>query len=163
MTESEIIVAIVSEVNLVNNLSEWVLDIGATRHMYTNRNLCAEYEEVNDGENVFLGDARIAKVVGKGKVVLKLTFGKGLALNAVLHVPDMRRNLVSGFLLNKTGLKLVFESNKLVLSRNGDFVGKGFCHGGLFVLDADCENMKQVKYFFCLFALDVDCENMKLV
>jgi len=75
----------------------------------------------------------------------------------------MRKNLVFGFLLNKTGLKLVFESNKLVLSRNGDFVGKGFCHGGLFVLDADCENMKQVKYFFCLFALDADCENMKLV
>ena len=94
MTESEIIVAIVSEVNLVNNLSEWVLDIGATRHMYTNRNLCAEYEEVNDGENVFLGDARIAKVVGKGKVVLKLTSGKNLILNAILHVPDMRRNLV---------------------------------------------------------------------
>ena len=53
----------------------------------------AEYEEVNDGENVFLGDACIAKVVGKGKVVLKLTSRKILALNVVLHVPNMRRNL----------------------------------------------------------------------
>ena len=101
-----------------------------------------EYEEVNDGETVFLGDARTTKVVGKGKVILKLTSGKSHAVNDVLHVLDMRRNLVSGFLLNKARLKLVFESNKLVLSHNEDFVGKGFCHGGLFVLDFDCENMK---------------------
>lgn len=114
----------------------------ATRHICTNRNMLAEYEEVNDGENVFLGDARTTKVVGKGKVVLKLTSGKNLILNAILHVPDMRRNLVSGFLLNKAGLKLVFESNKLVLSCNEYFVGKGFCHEGLFVLDTECENMK---------------------
>ena len=53
----------------------------------------------------------------------------------------MSRNLVSGSLLNKAGPKLVFDSNKLILSHNGNFVGKGFCHGGLFVLDAECENM----------------------
>ena len=52
----------------------------------------------------------------------------------------MCRNLVSGFLLNKACLKIVFESNKIVLSQNGDFLGKGFCHEGLFVLEADCEN-----------------------
>ncbi|KAL4627116.1 hypothetical protein ACB092_05G144500 [Castanea dentata] len=109
---------------------------------YLYRNMFAKYEEVNDGENVFLGDARTTKVVGKGKVILKLTSGKSLALNDVLHAPDMHRNLVSGFLLNIAGLKLVFESHKLVLSHNGDFVGKGFCHGGLFVLDANYENMK---------------------
>ena len=27
------------------------------------------------------------------------------------------------------------------LSQNGDFVGNGFCHEGLFVLETDCENM----------------------
>ena len=53
----------------------------------------------------------------------------------------MCRNLVSGFLLNKACLKIVFESNKIVLSQNGDFVGKGFCHEGLFVHETDCENM----------------------
>ena len=43
---------------------------------------------------------------------------------------------MSRSLINKAGLKLVFEADKLVLTRNGDFVGKGYCHGGLFVLDA---------------------------
>jgi hypothetical protein len=133
-----------------------VLDTEATRHICTNRNLFLEYEEVNDGENVFLGDARIAKVVGKGKVILKLTSRKTLALNTVLHVPNMRRNLVSGSLLNKAGLKLVFDSNKLILSCNGDFVGKGFCHGGLFVLDAECENMNKASTSFAYIVESLD-------
>ena len=49
------------------------------------------------------------------------------------------RPLVSGFLLNKADIKIIFESNKIVLSKNGDFVGKEFCHEGLFVLEIDME------------------------
>ena len=109
LTESEVIAVVVSEVNLVNNMIEWVVDTGASRHIYSNKEMFLDYEKVMDGESVYLGDAR---------------------------VPNMRRNLVSRSLLNKAGLKLVFEADKLVLTRNGDFVGKGYCHGGLFVLDA---------------------------
>ena len=46
---------------------------------------------------------------------------------------------MSGFLLNKADIKIIFESNKIVLSKNGDFVGKEFCHEGLFVLEIDME------------------------
>ena len=109
LTESEVIAVVVSEVNLVNNMIEWVVDTGASRHICSNKEMFLDYEKVIDGESVYLGDAR---------------------------VPNMRRNLVSRSLLNKAGLKLVFEADKLVLTRNGDFVGKGYCHGGLFVLDA---------------------------
>ncbi|CAD5164586.1 unnamed protein product, partial [Musa acuminata subsp. malaccensis] len=49
-----------------------------------------------------------------------------VTLTNVLHVPDMSRNLVSGNLLGKPGIKSVFESGKLILSRNGTFVGKGY-------------------------------------
>lgn len=136
LTEIEVIAAVVSEANLVNNMIEWVVDTGATRHICSNKEMFLDYEEVIDGESVYLGDARTACVAGKGKVLLKLTSGKSLALHSILHVPNMRRNLVSGSLLNKAGIKLVFEADKVVLTRNADFVGKGYCHGGLFVLDA---------------------------
>lgn len=129
LTESEVIAAVVSEVNLVNNMIEWVVDTGAIRHIYSNKEMFLDYEEVIDGESVYLEDARTASVAGKGKVLLKLTSGKSLALHSVLHVPNMRRNLVSGSLLNKAGIKLVFEADKVVLTRNADFVGKGYCHG----------------------------------
>ena len=136
LTESEeVIAAVVSEVNLVSNVSEWVLDTGATRHICSGREMFKEYEKVSEGECVFMGNSSTVTVSGKGKVLLKLTSGKLLELNNVLHVPDIRRNLISGALLNKAGIKLTFESDKLVLTRNNVFVGKGFCNGGLFVLD----------------------------
>ena len=78
-----------------------------------------------------MGDARNASVAGKGKILLKSIFGKSLALHAILHVPDIRRNLLSGSLLNKARIKMVFDADKVVLTRNGNFVGKGYyCHGG---------------------------------
>ena len=86
-----------------------------------------------------MGNANTSQVQGKGKVNLKLTSGKTLTLTNMLHVSDMRRNLISGALLMKAGLKLLLESDKLVITRNNEFVGKGFCNGGLVVLDAVCE------------------------
>lgn len=82
-----------------------------------------------------MGNYAIVGVHGKGKILLKLTSGKTLALNNVLYVPEMRRNLVSGALLNKAGLKIVLEYDKVVITRNGEFVGKGYLSGGLFVLN----------------------------
>jgi hypothetical protein len=38
-----------------------------------------------------------------GEIELNFTSGKTLILKEVLHVPEMKNNLVSGFLLNKAG------------------------------------------------------------
>ena len=100
--------ALFSEMKLVNNITDWVVDTGATRHICFNKELFLNYEEVIDEENVYLGDSSTARVAGKGKVLLKFTLGKSLALHSVLNVPNMCRNLVSGFLLNKADLKIVF-------------------------------------------------------
>ena len=50
----------------------------------------------------------------------------------VLHVPDIRKNLVSGPLLIKKCFKLTFESDKFVLTKGGMYVGKGYLADGLF-------------------------------
>ena len=47
-------------------------------------------------------------------------------------LPDVRKNLVSGSLLSKNGFKLVFVSDKFVLSKNEMYVGKGYLSDGLF-------------------------------
>ena len=79
-----------------------MVDFGATRHIYGNRSAFTSYTTVKEGEKqVFLGDSRSTLVIGKGKVLLKLTFGKVLVLNDVFHVPDIRWNLVSISLLGK--------------------------------------------------------------
>ncbi|XP_075077172.1 uncharacterized protein LOC142163917 [Nicotiana tabacum] len=77
---------------------------GASRHLCANKELFHDFEESADGECVYMGDSTTAKVMGKGKILLKLTSEKTLALNNVLYVPSLRRNLVSGALLNKADL-----------------------------------------------------------
>lgn len=126
--------AVVSEVNLVNNPEQWWIDTGATRHVCAEKRMFSAYKEV-DGEQLYMGNASSSKVLGIGKVVLKMTSGKLLTLNNVLHVADIRKNLVSGSLLSKNGFKMVFESDKFVLTKSGMFVGKGYLCDGLFKMN----------------------------
>ncbi|KAL0381502.1 UNVERIFIED_CONTAM: Retrovirus-related Pol polyprotein from transposon TNT 1-94 [Sesamum angustifolium] len=97
----EIIAAVVVEANLVENKVDWILDTGASKHFCANKELFHEFHEASDGECVFMGNSATAGVMEKGKVLLKLTSGKILALLDVLYVPSLRRNLISASLLNK--------------------------------------------------------------
>ena len=60
-------------------------------------------------------------------VEIQFTYGKKLILTNVFHVPEIKKNLVSANLLCKKGIKVVIESNKLILLKNGMFIGKGYC------------------------------------
>ena len=112
-----------------------MVDSSATRHICANKYTFTSYTTVGDDEKVvYLGDSKTAQVLAKGKVMLKLTLGKTLAFSNVLHVPNIRANLVSVALLRKVGVKVSFESDRIVMTKNNTFVGKGFCDQGLFVL-----------------------------
>ncbi|TYG70959.1 hypothetical protein ES288_D05G356500v1 [Gossypium darwinii] len=131
----EMIAAVVSKINLVENDIEWIVDTCASKHLCANREMFTKFENVVEGEQVYMGNSSNPEVLGKGKILLKFTSGKIIALNNVLYVPVLRGNLISCGLLNKTDIKLVFEYEKLVLSHNGNYIGKGFLSGRLFVID----------------------------
>ena len=63
-----------------------------------------------------MGNGARAAVHGVGTVNLKLTSGKTVQLKNMQLVPSIRKNLISGSLLCRDGYKLVFESNKCILS-----------------------------------------------
>ncbi|GJZ56410.1 pol polyprotein [Tanacetum coccineum] len=88
------------------NHGDWWIDTGETRHV------CADMN-----------------------VILKMTSEKELKLTNVLYVLEIRKNLVSGWLLNKFGFSLVFESDKFVLSKNQMYVGRGYAMNGMFKLN----------------------------
>ncbi|GJW79897.1 retrovirus-related pol polyprotein from transposon TNT 1-94 [Tanacetum coccineum] len=92
------------------------------------------YQKVNELEPMFMGNGTSLKIEGKGKVILKLTFGKDLVLSNVLHVPNITKNLISGPILSNKGFKLVIGSDKLVITKGGVYVGKGYLDEGLFKL-----------------------------
>ena len=72
---------------------------------------------------------------------LNFTSGKKLSLINVLHVPDLRKNLVSVSLLCKKGFKVVIESDKVILLKNDVFIGKGYCTEGMFKLSINKMNV----------------------
>ncbi|XP_071920799.1 uncharacterized protein [Coffea arabica] len=123
---------------------DWWYDSGATVHVCNDKSQFKTYEEVPDGHKVLMGNHDTAKVIGIGSVDLQFTSGKKLILANVLHVPEIRKNLVSADALNKKGLKAVIESNKVIFSLNGVFVGKGYSCDGMFKL---CINKNNVSVY----------------
>ena len=72
-----------------------------------------------------MGNGARAAIRGVGIVDLKLTSGKTVQLKNVHHVPSIKKNLISGSLLYRDGYKLVFESNKCVVSKYGTLLARG--------------------------------------
>ena len=125
---SDLHIGMITELHMVvvTKSDDWWYDSGATIHVCNNKSLFKYYEIVDNGDEVLMGNHNYAKVVGKGSVELQFTSSKKILLVNVLHVPDIRKNLMSANLLNKKGFKVVLESDKLILSKNGMFVGKGW-------------------------------------
>ena len=81
-----------------------------------------------------MGNASTVMIEGNGKIALGLTSGKDLVLIDVLHVPSLAKNLIFGPILSKKRFKIVFESDKFVITKGGVYVGKGYLYEGLFKL-----------------------------
>ena len=92
-----------------------------------------------------LGDSHTTDVLGTGEVLLKFILGRGLVLKDVLHAPEIGKNLVSGFLLNKAGFKQVLEVDQFVLSKKGMFIGKGYACDGMFKLNVEMNENVSLK------------------
>ncbi|GJU90938.1 retrovirus-related pol polyprotein from transposon TNT 1-94 [Tanacetum coccineum] len=128
--------AMISEVNLVGtNHGDWWIDNGATRHVCTDKSMFHSFRAVDNGQKLYIDNSATVDIKGEGDVVLKMTSEKELKLTNVLYVPEIRKNLVSGWLLNKFGFRLVFESDKFVLSKNQMYVGKGYAVNAMFKLN----------------------------
>ena len=112
---------------------DWLIDTGANVHVCGDISMFSSYQTAGTS-TVLMGNGSSASVRGVGTVDLKFTSGKIVRLKNVHYVPSVNKNLVSGSLLCRDGYKLVFESNKFVISKYGTFVGKGYESGGLFRL-----------------------------
>ncbi|XP_070022222.1 uncharacterized protein [Nicotiana sylvestris] len=102
--------AMLSEYNLVGNQKEWWIDSGATQHVCAVKEAFATYSTAGPEKEISMGNNATAKIEGYGKIFLKMTSGKN-------------------------GFKCVFVSDKVVVSKNEMYVGKGYLTEGLFKLD----------------------------
>nr|KAJ0189301.1 hypothetical protein LSAT_V11C800397780 [Lactuca sativa] len=94
-----------------DNVARWV-DSGATSHVCKDLYWFKDFQPINDGSVVKMGNVATGPIKGIGSVLLTFTSGKCLCLNNVLYVPGIRKNLVSEIVLNNCGYKQVLESDK---------------------------------------------------
>lgn len=84
---------------------------------------------------MYMDNSLTSKVLDVGNFILKITFDKLITLNNMLHVADIKMNLMSRSLMNKNIFKLIFESNKLLLSKNKIFIGEEYFCDDLFKIN----------------------------
>nr|GEX27830.1 zinc finger, CCHC-type [Tanacetum cinerariifolium] len=167
------ITAMVSEMNIgmiqklhmasVITTDDWWYDSGATTHVCNNRDLFKTYKETEDGHEVIIGDNHTSKVIGSGNVEIQFTSEKKLTLMNVLHVSNIRKNLVSSFKLCKSEVKVVIESDKVILSKANVFVGKAYACDGMFKLNIN--KITSSAYFLnCNFisSFNIECSAFNL-
>jgi len=87
---------VVEDANLVANCAKWIYGTGALRHLCSNKKLMHDFEDVRDVECIFMGNSGTARVMGKGKILLKFTSARLLSLIYMLFMPSLRINLVFG-------------------------------------------------------------------
>nr|GEY14702.1 zinc finger, CCHC-type [Tanacetum cinerariifolium] len=110
----------------------WWVDSRATVYVCKDRCWFKTYESLNNGSILHMENESTALVHGRGCVDFKFSFGKIVSLFNVLHVPNIRKNLVSSSVLNNCGYKQVIE---LVLSKHGVFIGFGYLSNQVFRLN----------------------------
>lgn len=89
-----------TEINLVGGSKKWWVFTSPSRHICYDREMIKTYNAANDMK-VMLGDSYTTTAAESETVELKFTSGKNLLPKDVMHTPEIRKNLVSCFLLNK--------------------------------------------------------------
>eukprot|EP00253_Pinus_taeda_P012798 PITA_12798 len=112
----------------------WLIDSGASFHFTPHREEWFCENEKYDGGDVFLGDDRKARIIGRGKVKLKLQGGRVRTLPSVLHNPALARNLISVSKLDDAGVKTVFEKDTCKMVRGALVLMRGVRIGTLYKL-----------------------------
>ena len=110
--------------------------------------LCADVSlfysyQVGRSGALLMGNGSCAHILVVSMIILKFTLRKTVPMKSVQHMPSTKKNLVSVSILCRDGYKVVFESNKCVVSKHGTFVGQGYDCGGLFrlLLHDECNKM----------------------
>jgi hypothetical protein len=111
----------------------WLVESGASFHMTPHREWFCEYERY-DGGNVFLGNDSKTRIIGRGRVKLRLIDGRIRKLPGVLHILGLAINLISVSKMDDAGVKTIFEKETSRMVRGEMLLLRGFWFGTLYKL-----------------------------
>ncbi|XP_011087059.1 uncharacterized protein LOC105168622 [Sesamum indicum] len=124
----------------------WIIDSGATAHMCANLQLMSNLKPYIADSSVILPDGTKHNVIHCGSVALS----HDLSLNAVLHVPSFKHNLLSvSKLVSSSNIAFIFSRDNYVvqdqMTRRTLAVGR--LVGSLYVLDSHSFDTDEIKKF----------------
>ena len=133
--EDDDIALVVSSGKAESSSDDWFVDSAASSHMTFNMDLFIEYEPYSEPEMVSLGDNYSIPSVGRGKIRLPFVDENGiqrhLALDRVLYVPDLAKNLLSvRYMTQNKGAIVSFDASKCTVSKGDTSFVIGSCLGG---------------------------------
>ena len=115
---------------------KWILDSGCTFHMSPYKSYFSDYQDL-DGGRVMMGNNTVCKVIGIGKIHLKLHDGSIKEIRQVRHIPELKRNLISLGMMDQMGCSIKLESRVLKILNKSTLVMKGTRKNGVYVSDGE--------------------------
>ena len=92
--------------------SVWFLDSGASFHMTGDRDLFTDLDEKDLGVHIEMGDNGRYSATSIGTISFERESGKPFRLKEVMHVPGLKKNLISVAMLEDKGYDVVFSEGK---------------------------------------------------
>ena len=124
--------------------SVWYFDSGASFHMTGDKDLFSDLEEKDLKMHIEMGDDRKYSATGIGTITFQRESGKPFQLKNVMHVPGLKKNLVSVAMLEDRGHDVVFSSGIAYLRHKATCQVKkiGIRVKNLYMLEVDgCNTM----------------------
>lgn len=112
---------------------EWILDSGCSFHMTPNKDWFESLQMSHEG-SVLLGNNKSCPVLGKGSVRIKMFDGIERMLNEVRYIPELKRNLISLGMLDKSGYSFKAENGYIKVAKGSCIVMKGMMQNGIYSL-----------------------------
>ena len=95
--------------------SVWFLDSGASFHMTRDKDLFSDLDEKDLGVHIEMGDDGRYSATSIGTISFERESGKTFILKDVMHVPGLKKNLISVAMLEDKGYDVVFSEGKAFL------------------------------------------------
>ena len=90
----------------------WYLDSGAYFHMTGDKELFSSLDEKDIQLHIEMSDDKRYSTIRIGTVTFQRQLGKPFLLKYVMHVPSLKKNLVSITMLEDRGYDVVFSEGK---------------------------------------------------
>lgn len=128
-----------------DDFQNWIPDSGATSHMSGDPGILTQMQTYSGSDNITIGNGTSLPISHIGEVPVNTVYGP-LILSNVLHVPDMKKNLlsISHFIEDHDCIFQFTSQDFAAVSRSTRrVIARGSRCGGLYVL----EQIKEVALF----------------